>query len=517
MRTRNSILNIFFTCLCYLLIVVSNFFMKPIFVQCLGTEYDGIEFTFSNFIYFLEIVEIGLGMSMIYKLYDPISKNDFVRVSFILRFLKKSYFVIMCLIVTLGIPCSIFAVKTIGGSFSKSWLFFIFYLHLLDLICSYLYFYKSIMIIADQRFRVIGMIRSVCIFFLFFIQFFVLRFYKSLELFLVAKIISKISESLGVSYYFNKKYKGLVDMKNLPPMDKEKKKDVIDNIKALFFHRVGGMSLRQISGFIVILFSTLTVRSLYNRYMLVVISLLGISMECFQGIMASFGNLLHSESKEKVEKNLNTIVFLNFLIYSLFCTVFFSFSESFMKFWIPDQLHFDFFTTLAFTIYLYSYGMRQGIEMVKSAAGIYIQGKYFPLLECALNFVLSYFLASKIGIIGAIIGNIVSCMSVPFFSCSYLLYKIVFNKRPFEYYKKYIIYTIVTFFEVFLGYYASKLYTFESFFVQSVVNAFICLIISISINIIVFCKMEEFIHLKNIFKEVFYKLKSKLSFDIFLF
>ena len=155
--------------------------------------------------------------------------------------------------------------------------------------------------------------------------------------------------------------------------------------------------------------------------------------------------------------------------------------------------------------------------MVKSAAGIYVQGKYFPLLECALNFVLSYFLASKIGIIGAIIGNIVSCMSVPFFSCSYLLYKIVFNKRPFEYYKKYIIYTIVTFFEVFLGYYASKLYTFESFFVQSVVNAFICLIISISINIIVFCKMEEFIHLKNIFKEVFYKLKSKLSFDIFLF
>ena len=43
-----------------------------------------------------------------------------------------------------------------------------------------------------------------------------------------------------------------------------------------------------------------------------------------------------------------------------------------------------------------------------------------------------------LGIIGAIIGNIVSCMPVPFFSGSYLLYKIVFNKRPFAYYKKYI-------------------------------------------------------------------------------
>ena len=225
--------------------------------------------------------------------------------------------------------------------------------------------------------------------------------------------------------------------------------------------------------------------------------------------MASFGNLLNEDKKDKVEKNLNVIVFLNFLIYSAFCCAFFSSSEPFMKFWLPDHLHFDIVTNILLTIYLYVYGTRQGIEMVKVVAGIYVQGRYFPILESIVNFAVSFILASKIGIKGVILGNIISCICIPFFVNSSLLYKIVFNKYPFEYYKKYFMYTALTLLEVFITHFCLSFFHFKSFLVQSLINAIICLIISIIINIIIFYRTREFIHLKVIAYEIFSKIIKK--------
>ena len=512
MRIKNSILNIISGCLCYIVVIISGFLIKPIFIDAFGTDYDGIDFTFSTFISILEVIELGLGMSIIYKFYEPISKKDFIKISSILKFLRKSYFVIIFLVSTFGIIFSIFAVKNVHAhsDISKLWLFKIFFLYLIDLICSYVYYHKRIMIIADQHFRTIMLTRTICLSILFFAHITILKLFKSFELFLVAKIISRLAESLIISYKFDHQYKHL-DIKNAIKIDDEEKKDIIKTMKAMFLHKIGGMSLRQISSFIISSFFSLTVRSIYNRYILIVSSLWGISMEFFNGTVASFGNLLNEDKKEKVEQNLNVIIFLNFLIYSSFCCAFFSSSEPFMKFWIPDRLHFDTITNIMITIYLYVYGMRQGIDMVKSAAGIYVQGRYFPILESVANFVLSFFLASKMGLKGVILGNIVSCMCIPFFANSFLLYKIIFNKYPIEYYRKYIIYTFITSIEIFITHFCSKLLYFNSFLFQSLINAIISLIISTVMNIIIFYKSKEFIHLKVIFKEVLSKIVEKIK------
>ena len=513
MRIQNSILNIISGCLCYTIVIISGFLIKPIFIDSFGTDYDGIDFTFSTFISILEIVELGLGMSIIYKFYEPIAKKDFIKISSILKFLRKSYFIIISLVSIFGVIFSVFAVRNIHAhsDISKMWLFKIFFLYLVDLICSYIYYHKRIMIIADQHFRTIMLTRTMCLTILFFAQITILKIFKSFEFFLIAKIISRISESFIISYKFNQRYKYL-NIHNAIKINDEEKKDIIETMKAMFLHKIGGMSLKQISGFIISSFFPLMIRSVYNRYVLIVSSIWGISMEFFNGTVASFGNLLNEDKKEKIEQNFNVIIFFNFLIYSSFCCAFFSSSEPFMKFWIPDHLHFDVVTNLMITLYLYVYGMRQGIDMVKSAAGIYVQGKYFPILESIMNFILSFFLASKIGLRGVILGNIVSCMCVPFFVNSSLLYKIVFGKNPLGYYKKYLIYTFITSIEIFITYFCSKLLYFNSFLFQSLINAIISLIISTFMNIIIFYKSKELVHLKVIFKEVLSKFVKEIKY-----
>lgn len=510
MRIKNSLLNIISGCLCYAVVIISGFLIKPIFIKSFGTDYDGIDFTFGTFISILEIVELGLGMSIVYKFYDPIAKKNFIKISSILKFLRKAYLIIILLVSLLGICFSVFAVKNVHvhSNISQLWLFKIFFLYLIDLICSYVYYYKRVMIIADQHFRTIMITRAICLLSLFFAQVFILNVFKSLELFLIAKIISRISESLIISYKFDREYKHL-DIKGATKIDDEEKREIIRTMKAMFFHKIGGMSLRQISGFIVSSFFSLTIRSIYNRYILIITSLWGISTEFFNGTMASFGNLLNEDKKDKVEQNLNVIIFLNFLIYSSFCCAFFSSSEPFMKFWLPDHLHFDTITNILLTTYLYVYGTRQGIEMVKVVAGIYVQGRYFPILESIVNFALSFVLASKIGIKGVIIGNITSCICIPFFVNSSLLYKIVFNKSPFRYYKKYFVYTILAALEVFITHFCLSFFRFKSFLVQSLISAIMCLIISTVINIIIFYRTKEFIHLKVIADEIFSKIIKK--------
>lgn len=141
--------------------------------------------------------------------------------------------------------------------------------------------------------------------------------------------------------------------------------------------------------------------------------------------------------------------------------------------------------------------------MVKTSAGIYIQDRHFPLLECIVNFVSSYFLAMKFGLKGAIIGSIISSMLVSFFSQPFFSYKIIFNKKPTKFYFKYLIYTLFSFSEIFICYYFSSLININSDFTQMLVNSILCLIISSFMNIIFFHKTKEFKHLISAFREVF--------------
>ena len=508
MRTKNSLLNILSNCTCYVIWMISGFFIRKTFSDVLGLQCVGIEGRFADYVSILSIIELGLGMSFVYKLYDPIAKKDWSRVSIVINFLKKSYFIIMAAIFLVGLIASFFIIDSIKEDFSKQWLMRIFLLYLIDAVCSYVYYHKRIMIIADQNSRIIGLTRTCCLVGLMIAQILILRIFKSFELYIFAKIISRMTENFVISYYFHKKY-AMIDMKSKVKLDKEQKKDVIQNIKAMFFHKIGGASLKQISTIIFGMIALpLAENGIYCNYMIIVAALLGISLEFFKGIMASFGNLLSTEKGEKIENNFNIIFLLNFLMYSFFCSAFLCVSEPFMRLWITSENSvFPVSTTVAIVIYIYIFGMRHSIDMAKDSAGIYIQDRYFPVIESAINFVISYFLAKKFGIKGAILGSVIASFLTSFFTHPYFVYKIVFKKGPFEYYKKYFLYTFITFFEVLACYFCTNAIQVGSNFAQMVINFILCLIISSFVNIILFHRTKEFAYILSMVSKFFSKIK----------
>ena len=151
--------------------------------------------------------------------------------------------------------------------------------------------------------------------------------------------------------------------------------------------------------------------------------------------------------------------------------------------------------------------MRHSIDMAKDSAGIYVQDRYFPVIESVINFVISYFLAKKFGIKGAILGSVIASLLTSFFTHPYFVYKIVFKKRPFEYYKKYFLYTFITLCEVSVCYFCTNAIQMGSNFAQIVINFILCLIISSFVNIILFHRTKEFTYVLSMASRFFSKIK----------
>ncbi|MCG4650703.1 hypothetical protein L0P02_12080, partial [Bifidobacterium longum] len=64
----------------------------------------------------------------------------------------------------------------------------------------------------------------------------------------------------------------------------------------------------------------------------------------------------------------------------------------------------------------YFQGMRSGIGVFKTAAGIYYEDRYVPLVESLVNLLVSLILVKIMGIGGVVIGTIASSIPLFFYS-----------------------------------------------------------------------------------------------------
>lgn len=528
MRTKNSVINILVSCFSYGVIMVGSFVTRQIFANVLGLEIVGIEGAFLNVVSALAIVELGLGVGIVYKLYKPIAQENWNQVAVVLCFLRRCYIAIASCVGVLGIGMAYFVVMPIKEDFSKIWLGQIFILYVIDVVVSYLYSHKRAMFIADQKNYVNNIIHIVAQVLLFVFQILVLKIFASFEGYLICKIFSRLIENLIISYRFDKKY-SFIDLRTKQRMPDIEKKDLFKNMKALLLHKISGFGTTTVSSLIIVYCVSLRDNGIYYNYMLIVMALTTVTNEVFNGVIASFGNLLNTSSSKKVYENFNILYFLNFLLYSFIVTSFVCLSTPFINIWTGEGSAFGILTTVAITGYLYIYGMRQSIGMAKVSAGIYDQDKYLAVVGAIVTFVFSWLLVKPLGISGVMIGNIVGIMAIPYWVQPFLVYDEIFKMPVKNYHIKFVYYTVLTAMYAWLSYFLCDIIYKRSNIVnglsnnlvsnfhisskislsvsQVIVNAGICLIIPNIFNIVLFFRTKEFKSLWNYAKSFLRKVK----------
>ncbi len=526
MRTKNSVRNIMVSCISYGIIFIGSFVTRKLFASILGLELVGVDGAFSNVVSALAIVEMGLGVGIVYKLYKPIAEEDWGQVSAILCFLRRSYIIISTVIISLGLLTAYFVVQPIKEDFSKIWLMEIFLLYVLDVVASYLFSHKRSMFIADQKNYVNNLIHIWVQISLFVLQILVLKFFNSFELYLICKIICRVVENTWISFIFNKQYKFL-DLKTKSLLPEIEKKDLFKNIRAMLFHKISAFGATGISSLIIVYGVGLKENGVYNNYMLIIMAITTITNEVFNGILASFGNLLNtSKSKDKVYKNFNTLYFVNFLLYSFIVSAFICVITPFIEIWTGFGSAFDIKTTIFLAGYLYIYGIRQSIGMAKVGAGIYDPDKYYSVVGALITLVSSFLLVRNMGISGIMLGNVIGIISVSYWMQPLLVYNMVFSKKVKSYHIKFVMYTLLTILYAYICYFVCTnlglLQTIKislsdwltKFSIQLdtsklisdiAINFIICLIIPNLTNILIFNRSEEFKSLFTAIKSLLFK------------
>ena len=535
MRTKNSLINALMGCLSYGIIMIGSFVTRALFTSILGLEMVGVEGTCVQAVNVLGVVELGVGIGIVYKLYKPIAQKDWEQVAIILKFLRNCYVVIGTVVAGLGLSIAYFIVMPMKGKFSELWLMGIFLLYVADVVVSYLYSHKRAMFIADQKNYVNNVIHIFAQVLMFVFQIVVLKIFASFEAYLICKIFFRFAENFVISLRFGRNY-SFVNLKTKKSMPRIERKDLFKNLKALLFHKVAAFSTTAVSSFVIVSALGLRISGIYCNYMLISTALTTVTQQIFDGVLASFGNLLNTESRKKVYSSFNTLYFMNFLMYSFITTAFICLVTPFIGLWTGEGSAFGIWSAVAIAAYTYIYGMRQSIGMAKVSAGIYDEDKYLAVAGALVTFVLSWILAGPFGVSGVMIGNLIGILSIPYWVQSYLVYDMIFKKSVWSYHYKFILYTVLTIGYSYLSYMLCnwiyndtslvlnlaggiypiliKLHIKEATFradmiARIIVNFLICIVVPNALNIIFFCKTEEYKGLLSVAKSFLRKAVKK--------
>lgn len=516
MRTKNSLMNISISIMSYGIIMLGGFITRGKITKILGMNFVGLNTYFEMVVSILAIAELGLGVGIVYKLYKPIANKEWDKVSVILCFLRRCYIFIAIIISTLALISSYWVITSVGEDFSRMWLLNIYVLYIVDLLSSYLYSHKRSMFIADQKSYINNAIHIFAQLAMFASQIIVLNFSRSFELYLICRIVSRLAENIFISYKFDKKY-SFINLKTKESISGVEKKDLFKNMKALLFHKISGFGTNSVSVFIIMKVEKLRGAGIFSNYNLISNALTTVTNEIFNGILASFGSLLGTSDRHKVYRSFKMLYFLNFLMYSFITPTFICLITPFVILWTGNNSIFPISTAISIAAYLYIYGMRQSIGMVKVSAGIYDQDKYLSLVGLFITCFSSFILSPYFGVAGVMVGNICGILLVPYWVQPYLVYSEIFKKKSILYHLKFMLYTVLTLFYCFICYeICSFVNCFEFtnevsfavkdlmklmhigsnvntvFIAQIIINLIICILIPNILNVIIFFKTSEF-------------------------
>ncbi len=510
MRTKNSIINTLVGLASYVILLLGPVVLSPI-VASLGSDVLGIQKTFMDTVALLNIIELGISFGVIYKLYKPIAENDNEKIAILLNFYKKTFKVIASILLALGALTAVIIPRLVpehdASKFTDNWLSAMFLLYLADTLATYLFGHKRAMLIADQKNYLVSIIKTVCQLLMYVLQFIAVCQFKSFELYIIARLVCTVLDSVFVHVMYSMRYKS-INLKIKKKLEKAERDDLFKNLGALFYHKIGYQSLA--SGSTLIITSNLgeSITGMYYPYTLITNGLMSVTDQVFNAILTSFGNLLVKATRGEVHNIYKKIFFLNHIIYSFFSVSLFCLIGPFIKLWMGDSFLFPMSTLILITINFYTFGMRKSITMVKNSAGLYRPDRHFALLEACLNIGLALALVEKLGLNGVIIANIISSLCIPFWTQPYVVYKNVFNRSVSDYHQKQALYAAITLISTVLTYYLCSLCSMTGF-IKIVFNGIICLIVPNGINAFIFYKTDEFQYLLGIVRNVFKQFRMR--------
>ncbi|MGX2961377.1 lipopolysaccharide biosynthesis protein [Peribacillus sp. JNUCC 23] len=508
MRTTNSIKNISISIISQLVIVVLGFISRKVFLDSLGVDYLGINGLLTNVLSMMALVEGGIGLSIVYNLYKPLAEDDREKVIALVQLYKKVYGLLAIIIFLISICLYPFLGNLMKDGHSISNITIIYFLFVAKNMISYLNAHRWSLINADQKGYVLVRMDVIFQVFTTIAKIIVLVLTENYILYLAIELLIFILQNIINGRIVNNRYR-YIKTKEKFIIDISTKNNIIQNVKALFFHNIGGFLVFGTDNILIASFVSVATVGLYSNYTMIMGQLSALVRSVLGGIGASVGNLIATESNDKNYSIFKIVYLVNFWIISL-CVIFlYNLLEPFISWWLGKEFLLAKTVFIVILINFYLTGMRTAIATFKDKAGLFVQDQYVPLIEGGINLISSLVLVRYFGLAGIFIGTAISTITTIFWTQPCIVYKNVFKKPVQSYFVKYGFFVVLTLVTCFATTYICNAVVIGNGFISLVVRGIICLIIPNIIYIVIFYKNEEFQYIKNILSGVLTRLKVK--------
>ena len=384
--------------------------LQKIFIIKLGETLLGVNSTYSSILSVLSLAELGLGTAVNFSLYGPVARGDKETVKAYMQFYKKAYRVIALVVACVGlllVPFLKFIIKDPVGIDSNADLINYYLIFLFNTVSSYFVAYKYSLPNAEQKNYIQSNVLTITKIATVLTQIVLLLLVPNFYLYLLAAAAIELIQKVFANAYLNRKYP-LLKEKNVRKLTKEELSDIKKKTGALVCHKVGDAARLQTDSIIITGFINVTMSGYVDNYNKVINLIANFVNVIFNSVISSFGNLIATESGEKQYEMFRVYRFFASWIYGYASVGFFLLLTPFISWYYGDRFALPAAVVGAILIDFYFKGERVVLSNYKTAAGVFEQDKFLPLIQGAVNLVLSIVLVQRIGLLGVYIGTIVS-------------------------------------------------------------------------------------------------------------
>lgn len=386
--------------------VILGFISRTIFINTLGSAYLGVNALMMNVLGVLSFAELGIGAAMNYSLYQPVANKDIPKIRALVSLYRRIYRVIALIVTIVGLALLPFIPYLARGSEGLGSLRLYFMLFLFSNVMSYFAVYKTTIANAEQRNYLATNIHTAASIVSQLLQIVVLLAWRNYLLFLVIMVLVRVLEQLYLNLYLSRRYATYLEPADRT-LDAEELKPIKRNIKSLVWHKIGDISVNQSDSIIIAAFINVTTLGLISNYNLIINTAALLLSVALNAPIGSFGNAIATAQPQDVYRHFKTYRFAAFWIYGVATVGMYALIDPLISAWIGKDMIIDSGVVFLILLNFYLLGQRTTINTVKSAAGIWAEDRYLPLIQAVVNLALSITLVQFIGVVGVFLGTLV--------------------------------------------------------------------------------------------------------------
>lgn len=488
-RTKNALRSIFWGFANKLITIVLPFINRTIIIYLLGMNYVGLGSLFSSILSVLNLAELGIGGALVYNMYKPIAENDTDTICALMKFYRKCYRIIGCIVLVIGLILLPFLEYLIKGEYPAHINIYILYLmYLGQTVLSYnLFAYKNCLLVAHQRSDMaskLGMgINIANVLTQMVVLLLTRNYYIYIAVSMVYGVVTNISQAIIVNkLYPQYKCRGEISQELFQSLKKK--------VLGLVSSKVGGVVINSADNIVISAFLGLVILGHYNNYYYIMASIIGFLDVILYSLVAGIGNSIITESVEQNYRSFKKFNFIYQWIVSWCSVCLLCLYQPTMELWTPEGM-FPLYIVVLLVFRFYSGRCVQMSFAYKDALGLWWEDRYRPIVAAVVNLVVNIILINIIGIAGVIISTFLCSVFISTPWGNIVLFRSYFKKGLREYFIKLIYNYIVTFAICVVTYIICIKVPLSSIW-GLIVKGMICCIVPNLLIILCYFKSEEF-------------------------